>query len=142
MKKKNKIIVLIVSIVLFLILFGIWIHFVGLGASILGGYTYDLQKYIEEHKMLPKNVAELEKYYGYKINHVKFNLNIPIDDVVVKNEKLYLNGKKIWLVKLDGIWKYSLNVISPILVKQYSYDIYKTYQEVRGKPKSMDSNQP
>jgi len=92
MKKKTKNI--IIFVVAFLIGFGIWIHFVGLGASILGGYAYDLQKYIEEHKMLPKNVAKLEKYHGYKVNCVKFNLNIPFDDITVKDEKLYLDGKK------------------------------------------------
>ena len=126
MKIKMK--VLMISGVL-VISFGIWINCVGLANSSFNFSVNCMMDFMEAQKRLPESIAELERFHEQNIPGLKIN-SVDIDKVITKDRKLYLNDKRVWLVKPSGRYVLLGNVLVPAMTREYSYDIYEKYKEM------------
>jgi hypothetical protein len=127
---KRKIKYIIISVVVAFITFSVWINFAGLGNSAFSSSVNRVEEYIESENRFPENLAELEKFHERKMTAIKIN-QVDIDKIIVKDGKLYLDGKKVWLVKPSGQYIFWINVLMPAMTTAYSHDVYEKYMAAK-----------
>ena len=127
MKKSIKI---TIFVILVLTAFSIWVPFAGMYMSGVGSSAYMVEEYIEAKSCYPKNLRELEDFHDFTVTNVEFNFDVPMDKITANGQKLYLNNKRVWLVKPKGVvCCLVIGFLIPSITTHYSYEIYKCYIE-------------
>lgn len=131
--KKRKVVKIIILCIVFLILFSIWFNLAGMSFSGFIGEFEDIEKYIEKEKVFPKKILDITEFTDRELWFLEVNFDIAIEEIIEKNQKLYLHNKRVWLVKPKGQCKWLLIPFYGLIEKKYSYEIYAKYLEVMNK---------